>query len=196
MEAQIHTHHDVVVAAIAEVEKLIEAEENSVGLDPVAAIAAMKNGAVFDYGPGATRSYGNYRRNFHIRITAEVAGRRVKIGEDYRITARVGAVLLAHNRTGLISRYKPARDSYLDTAKALCEKLNALAEYVRCDGRYIRLPAGGFGLVVSRLGSDVVVLIKGRLHVLRGGNLELLTRVEMPHIAVRQRAISGLSPSK
>lgn len=178
MKAQNQTHHEVVVAAIAEVEKLIEAEENAVGLDPVAAIAAMKNGAVFDCGPGATQSYGNYRRKFHIRITAEVAGRRVKIGDDYRITARVGAVLLAHNTSGIISRYKPARDSYLDTAKALCEKLNALAEYVRCDGRYMRLPAGGFGLVVSRQDSAVVVLIKGRLHVLRDGNLELLTRHE------------------
>jgi len=174
MEAQIHTHHEVVVAAIAEVEKLIEAEENSVGLDPVAAIAAMKNGAVFDYGPGATHSYGNYRRKFHIRIKAEVAGRRFKIGDEGRITARVGTVLLAHNRSGLISRYKPARDSYLASAKALCEKLNVLAEYVRCDGRYIRLSAGGYGLVVSRQDSTVVVRIKGRLHVLRDGNLEPL----------------------
>jgi len=174
MKPQIQTHHDVVVAAIAEVEKLIKAEEYAVGLDPVAAIAAMKNGAVFNCGPGGTWGYGKYRRKFYIRITAEVAGRRFKIGDEGRITARVGTVLLAHKTSGLISRYKTARDSYLTAAKALCEKLNALAEYVRCDGRYIRLPAGGFGLVVSRQGSAVVVLIKGRLHVLRGGNLELL----------------------
>ncbi|MFZ4779166.1 MAG: hypothetical protein ACOYM3_27710, partial [Terrimicrobiaceae bacterium] len=56
----------------------------------------------------------------------------------------------------------------------LCEKLNALAEYVRCDGRYIRLPSGGYGLVVSRQDSAVLVRIKGRLHLLRDGNLELL----------------------
>lgn len=174
MKAQIQTHHELVVAAIGEIKNLIEADENAVGLDPVAAIAAMKNGAVFDCGPGATQSHGNYLRKFHIRITAEVAGRSVKIGDEGRITARVSTVLLAHNSSGLISRYKPARDSYLASAKALCEKLNALAEYVRCDGRYIRLPAGGFGLVVLRQGSAVVVLIKGRLHVLRDGNLELL----------------------
>ena len=175
MKTQSQTHSEVVAAAIEEVEKLIEAEENAVGLDPVAAVAAMKNGAVFDCGPGATRGYGRYRSKFYIRITAEVAGRRIKIGNGNRITARVGNVLLAHHTSGLISRYIPARDSYLASGNALCEKLNVLAEFVRCNGRYILLPAGGFGLLVSRKGSAVVVRIKDRLQVLRDGNLESLS---------------------
>ncbi|MFZ4776073.1 MAG: hypothetical protein ACOYM3_11945 [Terrimicrobiaceae bacterium] len=174
MKTQNQTHHEVVTASIAEVEKLIDAEENAVGLDPVAAIAAMEKGAVFDCGPGATSGYGRYRCKFHIRITAEVAGRRVKIGNGNRITARVGTVLLAHIRSGLISRYKPDHDSFLAAGKALCEKLNALGEYIRCDGRYTQLPAGGFGLVVSRQGSTMVVRIKDRLHALIDGHLEPL----------------------
>ena len=169
------THHEVVAAAIEEVEKLIEAEENAVGLDPVAAVAAMKHGAVFHCGPGGTSGYGRYRCKFHIRIAAEVAGRRVKIGNGDRITARVGTVLLAHIRSGLISRYKPDHDSFSAAGQALCEKLNVLAEFVRCNGRYILLPAGGFGLVVSRKGSAVVVRVKDRLQVLRDGNLEPLS---------------------
>ena len=163
------------VYAIKEIEKMIEAEEIDIDLEPAAAITAMVNGAVFDYGSGGTQGYGKYRCTFAIRITAEVNRRRLKIGRERNITAQVGTVLLAHNQSGLISRYEPAYDSSLSAAKGLCEKLNALAEHVRCDGRYIRLQSGGFGLVVSRQGLAVVVRVKGRLHVLKGGILKPLT---------------------
>jgi hypothetical protein len=161
-------------AIIAEIEKLIESEENAVGLDPGATFAAMEAGAVFDAGPGTSDDYGPYRKMFHICITASVAGSRVKIGGDNRLTARVGTALLTHYKAGLISRYRADYDSFLATAEAISEKLNTLAEFVRCDGRYVRLPMGGFGSVVSRQGSAVVVRIKGRLHVLTDGNLKPL----------------------
>ena len=174
MKPLIQTHLAYIVTGLTEVEKLIETHEIAVGLDPVATIEAMKNGAVFDCGPGGAAGRGRYRHKYFIRITAEVAGRRLKIGNENRITARVGTALPAHNSSGRSSRCKSAHDNYLAAAKALCERLNALAEHVCGDGRYIRLPSGGFCLVVHRQGSSAVVRIKSRLHVLSVGNLEPL----------------------